>query len=133
SWSRGRLLRLRREGAGTHGGLIAGLIATLGYNFFVVGTIGTSGFFMQSIIAGLTGFDLHWYLWGLVSIVVCFLMARTGVDFSSKVLGVALVLEVLMLVVFDVSVLVQTGVRPRRLLPRGRLLGLAADRPPARG
>jgi amino acid transporter len=36
-------------------------------------------------------------------------MARTGVDFSSRVLGVALVLEVLMLVVFDVSVLVQTG------------------------
>ncbi|BAJ73627.1 amino acid transporters [Microbacterium testaceum StLB037] len=97
------------KGLGRTGGLIAGLIATLGYNFFVVGTIGTSGFFMQSIIAGLTGFDLHWYVWGLLSIVVCFLMARTGVDFSSKVLGVALVLEVLMLVVFDISVLVQTG------------------------
>ncbi|MFF7681744.1 APC family permease [Microbacterium sp. NPDC007973] len=97
------------KGLGRTGGLIAGLIATLGYNFFVVGTIGTSGFFMQSIIAGLTGFDMHWYLWGLLSIIVCFMMARTGVDFSSKVLGVALVLEVLMLVVFDVSVLVQTG------------------------
>lgn len=97
------------KGLGRTGGLIAGLIATLGYNFFVVGTIGTSGFFMQSIIAGLTGFDMHWYVWGLLSIVVCFLMARTGVDFSSKVLGVALVLEVLMLVVFDISVLVQTG------------------------
>ncbi|SDO50898.1 Amino acid transporter [Microbacterium sp. ru370.1] len=97
------------KGLGRTGGLIAGLIATVGYNFFVVGTIGTSGFFMQSIIAGLTGFDLHWYVWGLLSIVVCFLMARTGVDFSSKVLGVALVLEVLMLVVFDISVLVQTG------------------------
>lgn len=97
------------KGLGRTGGLIAGLIATLGYNFFVVGTIGTSGFFMQSIIAGLTGFDVHWYVWGLLSIVVCFVLARTGVDFSSKVLGVALVLEVLMLVVFDVSVLVQTG------------------------
>lgn len=97
------------KGLGRTGGLIAGLIATLGYNFFVVGTIGTSGFFMQSIIAGLTGFDMHWYVWGLLSIIVCFLMARTGVDFSSKVLGVALVLEVLMLVVFDISVLVQTG------------------------
>lgn len=97
------------KGLGRTGGLIAGLIATLGYNFFVVGTIGTSGFFMQSIIAGLTGFDVHWYVWGLLSIIVCFVLARTGVDFSSKVLGVALVLEVLMLVVFDVSVLVQTG------------------------
>ncbi|MFT4213935.1 MAG: APC family permease [Microbacterium sp.] len=97
------------KGLGRTGGLIAGLIATIGYNLFVVGTIGTSGFFMQIIIAELTGFDMHWYLWGLLSIAVCFWMARTGVDFSSKVLGVSLVLETLILVIFDVSVLVQTG------------------------
>ena len=97
------------KGLGRTGGLIAGLIATLGYNFFVVGTIGTSGFFMQTIIAQLTGIDIYWYVWGLLSIVVCFILARSGVDFSSKVLGVALVLEVSILVVFDVSVLLQTG------------------------
>lgn len=97
------------KGLGRTGGLIAGLIATIGYNLFVVGTIGTSGFFMQIIIAQLTGFDMHWYLWGLLSIVVCFVMARTGVDFSSRILGVALVLEVTILLVFDVSVLIQTG------------------------
>ena len=97
------------KGLGRTGGLIAGLIATLGYNFFVVGTIGTSGFFMQAIIRDLTGFDMHWIVWGLLSIAVCFVLARVGVDFSSKILGVCLVLEVLMLVVFDISVLVQTG------------------------
>lgn len=97
------------KGLGRTGGLVAGLIATLGYNFFVVGTIGTSGFFMQTIIAQLTGLDIYWYVWGLLSIVVCFIMARTGVDFSSKVLGVSLVLETAILVVFDISVLVQTG------------------------
>ena len=97
------------KGLGRTGGLIAGFIATLGYNFFVVGTIGTSGFFMQIVIADLTGFDLHWYAWGLASIIVSFVMARRGVDFSSKVLGVSLVCETLILVVFDISVLVQTG------------------------
>ncbi|MBS1692663.1 MAG: APC family permease [Actinobacteria bacterium] len=97
------------KGVGRTGGLVAGFIATLGYNFFVVGTIGTSGFFMQLVIADLTGFNLHWYLWGLASIIVSFVMARTGVDFSSKVLGVSLILETLILVVFDISVLVQTG------------------------
>ncbi|WGD37453.1 APC family permease [Lysinibacter sp. HNR] len=97
------------RGLGRTGGLIAGLIATIGYNFFVVGTIGTSGFFMQTIIANLTGFDLHWYVWGLASIVVSFLMGRKGIGFSSKILGVALLLEVLMLIVFDISVLVNTG------------------------
>ena len=97
------------KGLGRTGGLIAGLIATLGYNFFVVGTIGTSGFFMQSIIKELTGFDMSWILWGLLSIAVCFVLARIGVDFSSKVLGVCLVLETTMLLVFDVSVFVQKG------------------------
>jgi amino acid transporter len=97
------------KGLGRTGGLIAGFIATLGYNFFVVGTIGTSGFFMQLVISDLTGFNLHWYAWGLASIIVSFAMARRGVDFSSKVLGVSLVLETGILVVFDISVLVQTG------------------------
>jgi amino acid transporter len=97
------------KGLGRTGGLVAGFIATLGYNFFVVGTIGTSGFFMQLVIADLTGFNLHWYAWGLGSIVISFVMARRGVDFSSRVLGVSLVLETTILVVFDISVLVQTG------------------------
>ncbi|MFB6672130.1 APC family permease [Streptomyces sp. NPDC056390] len=97
------------KGLGRPAGLAAGFIALLGYNFFVVGTIGTSGFFMQNIIADLTGVDMHWYLWGLASIVVCFLMALRGVDFSSKILGVSLVLETLILLIFDVAVLFKTG------------------------
>jgi amino acid transporter len=44
-----------------------------------------------------------------LSIIVSFVMARRGVDFSSKVLGVSLVLETSILVVFDISVLVKTG------------------------
>lgn len=97
------------KGLGRTGGLIAGLIAAIGYNFFVVGTIGTSGFFMQTIIADLTGLDVHWYVWGLASIIASFFMARRGVDFSSKILGIALILEVGLLVVFDIAVLIQTG------------------------
>ncbi len=97
------------KGLGRISGLVAGLIATLGYNFIVVGAIGTSGFFTQTIIDQLTGFNMNWYIWGLLSIIVAFFMARTGVDFSSKVLGVSLVLEVLILAVFDISVLVQKG------------------------
>jgi amino acid transporter len=105
------------KGLGRTGGLIAGLIATLGYNLFVVGTIGTSGFFMQTIIAQYTGFNMHWYLWGLLSIAVCFWMARTGVDFSSKILGVSLILETGILVIFDISVLIQTGFSWQALSP----------------
>lgn len=97
------------KGLGRTGGLVAGFIATIGYNFFVVGTIGTSGFFLQTVIGSLTGFHLHWYVWGLASLVACLLLARSGIDFSAKVLGVALVLEVLVLLIFDFAVLFQTG------------------------
>ena len=97
------------KGLGPIGGLVAGFIATMGYNFFVAGAIGTSGFFMQIIIADLFGLDIHWFVWGLVSLVVAFLFAQRGIDFSAKVLGVAMVLEILILMVFDFSVLFQNG------------------------
>ena len=97
------------KGLGRTAGLAAGFIATLGYNFFVVGTIGTSGFFMKVVIADQTGLDMPWLFWGLLSIAVCFLMALRGVDFSSKILGVSLVLEASILVIFDVAVLLKTG------------------------
>ena len=97
------------KGLGRSGGLVAGLIATIGYNFFVVGTIGTSGFFMQTIVADLTGFDMHWYLWGLLSIIASFFFARQGIGFSAKVLGLSLILETLILLVFDFAVLFRHG------------------------
>lgn len=111
------------KGLGRTGGLVAGFIATMGYNFFVVGTIGTSGFFMQTIISSLSGFDLHWYVWGLLSIVASFLLARRGIDVSSKVLGVSLCLETLILLVFDVCVLVRTGFRIEAFHPHAIFAG----------
>lgn len=97
------------KGLGRPAGLAAGYIATLGYNFFVVGTIGTSGFFMMVLIDYLFGFSLNWFLWGAASMVVAYLMGVKGIDFSSKVLGVSLVLETSILVVFDIAVLFKNG------------------------
>jgi amino acid transporter len=97
------------KGLGRPAGLAAGYVATLGYNFFVVGTIGTSGFFMMVLVDFLFGFQMDWFLWGGASIVVSYLMAVKGIDFSSKVLGVSLILETSILVVFDVAVLFKEG------------------------
>jgi amino acid transporter len=97
------------KGLGRPAGLAAGYIATIGYNFFVVGTIGTSGFFMMVLIDFLFGISLNWFLWGAASMVVAYLMAVKGIDFSSKVLGVSLVLETSILVIFDIAVLFKHG------------------------
>lgn len=97
------------KGLGRPLALVAALIALIGYNFFVAGAVGTIGFFAQTITTQLTGIDLHWFLWSVVAVVAAFLLSRQGIDFSAKVLGVALVLEVSILLVFDVAVLLRDG------------------------
>lgn len=105
------------KGLGKTGGLVAGFIATLGYNFFVAGATGTAGFFTSIVLAKLTGLEVHWYLTGFVIMTAVFLLARGGIDISARVLGVALILEVLILLAFNVSVLVQTGFSFEVFLP----------------
>lgn len=97
------------RGLGKPAALVTALVATMGYNFFVAGAVGTSGFFMQTVIAQLTGLDLPWPLWSLISVVCAFVLTRQGIDFSAKVLGVALLCEISILLVFDVSVFLRTG------------------------
>jgi amino acid transporter len=98
------------KGLGRPAGLVTGIIAALGYNFFVAGALGTIGFFTGSVVLpALFGFDVHWYLAGVVLCAVVFLLARAGIHLSSIVLGIALVLEIVILLAFAVSVLVQTG------------------------
>lgn len=98
------------KGLGRAAGLVTGIIATLGYNFFVAGALGTLGFFTGAVVLPtLTGIDVHWFLAAVVLFVIVFLLARAGIHVSAAVLGVALVLEVLILIAFAVSVLIQTG------------------------
>lgn len=98
------------KGLGRTAGLVTGLIATLGYNFFVAGALGTIGFFTGAVVLpALFGFEVHWFLAGVVLFGIVFLLARSGIHMSAVVLGVALILEIVILVAFAVSVLVQTG------------------------
>ncbi|NYE94749.1 amino acid transporter [Psychromicrobium silvestre] len=97
------------KGLGRPAAIIAGYIALLGYNCFVAGAVGTSGFFTASVLKDLTGWDTPWILWSLVSAVAVFLLSRRGIDVSAKILGVCLVLEVTILLVFDLRVLSSTG------------------------
>lgn len=98
------------KGLGRTAGLVTGLIATLGYNFFVAGALGTIGFFTgEVVLPALFGIQLHWFLCAVVLFVVVFLLARAGIHVSAAVLGVAMVLETLILLAFAISVMVQTG------------------------
>lgn len=98
------------KGLGRPAGLVTGLIATIGYNGFVAGALGTIGFFTGAVaLPTLFGFEVHWYVAGLVMFVIVFLLARSGIHVSAVVLGIALILEILLLLVFAVAVLIQKG------------------------
>lgn len=98
------------KGLGRPAGLVTGFIATLGYNGFVAGALSAMGFFAgEVVLPAFFGFQVHWYWAALVLFGIIFLLARSGIQVSAIVLGVALVLEVLLLLTFIISVLVQTG------------------------
>lgn len=106
------------KGLGRRMGLVAGNIALLGYNCFVAGAIGTSGFFTATVIKELTGLDLPWFVWSLITVALIFLLTRRGIDFSAKVLGVCLVLEVSILLILDFNVLFTHGFSFEALMPQ---------------
>ncbi|RSN29605.1 amino acid permease [Amycolatopsis sp. WAC 01416] len=97
------------KGLGRTPGLVAGFVAMLGYNSFVAGAIGTSGFFTSTAIGDVFGLHLDWLFWSAVSVVLVLLLSRRGIAVSAKVLGVSLILEVSILLVMDFSVLFRHG------------------------
>lgn len=98
------------KGLGKTAGLITGIIATIGYNAFVAGALGTIGFFAGMVVAPhLFGVELDWFWTGLVLFVVVFLLARSGIHVSAVVLGIALVLEIILVLVFGFAVLFKSG------------------------
>ncbi len=97
------------KGLGRPLGLVSALVALLGYNCFVAGAVGTSGFFTANVVEQVFGWHTPWQVWSLVSALAVFALGRRGVDVSAKVLGVSLVLEVSILLVLDVAVAVRTG------------------------
>lgn len=111
------------KGLGRPMGVVAGFIAMLGYNCFVAGAIGTSGFFTAAVVKDLTGVDWPWFVWSLVSVALVFLLTRRGIDFSAKVLGVCLVLEVSILLLLDFKILFSHGLSFEALMPQTVLSG----------
>ncbi|WP_231707015.1 APC family permease [Tsukamurella sputi] len=105
------------RGLGRTAGLMAAGVALVGYNCFVIGAIGTSGFFTGAIVEDLIGVHLPWWVWSVLSAALAWLLTRSGIDFSTKVLAVSLTLEVAIIVALDVAVLARHGYSLRALDP----------------
>lgn len=114
---------------GRAAGLVTAFIALVGYNSFVTGAVVVSGVFTGAVAANVLHLDLPWQAFSAASVVLVLLLGRRGVGVSAKVLGVSLILEILILVMLDISILFTEGFdlsafKPSIVLGAGAGLGL---------
>lgn len=95
-------------------GNIIGLGAAIGiaaaYMLFAVGVNGVTAYFAQTSILDLSGgFDMDWRIYAFIFIALMFIFTYFHVESVAKILGVALVGELLILLIFSFAVVVQGG------------------------
>ncbi|MEV7196447.1 APC family permease [Streptomyces sp. NPDC093510] len=97
------------RGLGRPTGAGAAYVALFSYNAIEVGLLAAFGWFTESGFEDLTGIHVAWWMWAAAGLVAIAALGYLRITLSAKVLGVALALEVLVLLVLDVGVLAHGG------------------------
>ncbi|MGR7001045.1 APC family permease [Yinghuangia aomiensis] len=97
------------QGLGRPAGVGAAYVAILAYNMVEVGLLAGFGFFAETGIDSVFGFHMVWWAWSLIGLVAIGALGYLKVTLSAKVLGVALVLECLILLVLDGGIFADGG------------------------
>ena len=105
------------EGLGLRAARAAGYLALFSYNIFQVAIWGTFGFFFNVFTAEWFGWDVSWVLFVLAGIVLVGVLGYFEISVSAKILGVAVVLEVLAILVMAFAITFQGGVSGLTLEP----------------
>ncbi len=91
-------------GLGRELGLSAGIASLASYSIFEASLTGIFAFFANSWLSTHFGINIPWIYLSLFAIVLAGILSYMDVRLSAAVLGVALVLEVLVLVIFNIGV-----------------------------
>jgi amino acid transporter len=97
------------HGIGRPFGLAAGWSSLLGYLMVEVAIIGAVGYFAADTFASLLHVHASWVVFAFIAIAAIAVLTYFDVKVSAKVLGVTLAIELLSLLIMDVSVIVQGG------------------------
>lgn len=91
-------------------GVGAGFLAMLGYFFFQSFVYMLLGFSVEGLLLSFFGTGvLPWWGWTLVAMGLVAVLGYVNIDMSAKVLAIVLILEVLVILILNVSILVQGG------------------------
>ncbi|MFF3515787.1 APC family permease [Streptomyces sp. NPDC002573] len=84
------------------------VLAVLSYSALSIGLAGAFGYF-TSLILTAVGIHGSWVLYASAGITITGLLGYRSVDLSAKILGILMVAEMAIVVIFDISVLAERG------------------------
>ena len=96
-------------GLGRPAGLVAAYVALVGYNSLAAATCGALAFFASGTANDLLGISLSWPVWAAIFIAIIALLSFRRITVTARLLGIALIAEVIMVLLLDVAVLVDQG------------------------
>ncbi|MEU2911000.1 APC family permease [Streptomyces massasporeus] len=97
------------RGLGGTAGAGAALVALVAYNALQVGIYGIFGFEVSGLFATYADIEIAWWIPALVAALAVGLLGWLKIDVNARVLGVLLVIEVLLVVIFDIAALADPG------------------------
>ncbi|MCW5251030.1 MULTISPECIES: APC family permease [unclassified Streptomyces] len=97
------------RGLGGTAGASAALVAMVAYNALQVGIYGIFGFEVSGLLSTYAGVDIAWWIPALVGVVAVGALGWLKIDVNARVLGVLLLIEVVLVVVFDIAAVSDPG------------------------
>lgn len=97
------------RGLGPTAGAAASLVALVAYSAMQVGVYGILGFEISGLFATYLDIQLAWWIPALLAVAVTGALGWLKIDLNAKVLGVLLLIECALVVVFDAAALAKPG------------------------
>ncbi len=107
--SAGGFAAFAAKGLGRHTGYVFAGVAVLAYAGMLIGLFGQLAVFTADLFSTVLGWPIPWQVIAFAGVVLIGLFGYLDIQLSASVLGVLMILEVLILVVFDVAVFVSGG------------------------
>jgi amino acid transporter len=102
-------------GLGSRAGMGTAYVALIAYTAIQAGIYGYMGWAVMDLVRFYGGPEIHWSIFAIASLVIVGLLGYRHIDLSSKVLGIALVLELVIMMIVNVAVIVDGGPEGRSL------------------
>jgi amino acid transporter len=97
------------RGLGGTAGASAALVALVAYNALQVGIYGIFGFEVSGLLATYADLEIAWWIPALAAVLAVGALGWLKIDVNARVLGVLLLIEVALVVAFDVAAVADPG------------------------